>query len=234
VELWTKCIIIEDDELALKLIQSNLRALGINSDMYTFTSVVEAMKHVRFEPADLLLLDVGLPGINGIEFAKSLSIRPNIVIITSERDYAFDAFQIDVIDYILKPVDQSKLLRSLTKVNEVLRKRKKGLNQSSQKVFIRHKGQYVSVASDSILWVEAQGDYATIQTTDKRYTIKKTLTNIEGQLMSENFMRVHRSFIVNMDAVDKIDEGNLIIQNTLIPVSRARKAEVLNYFKLLD
>jgi len=234
VELWTKCIIIEDDELALKLIQSNLRALGVNSKIYTFTSVIEAMKHVTFEPTDLLFLDIGLPGMSGIEFAKSLSIRPNIVIITSERDYAFDAFQIDVIDYILKPVDQSKLLRSLTKVNEVLRKKQRGLHQSSQKVFIRHKRQHVSVASDSILWVEAQGDYATIQTTDKRYTIKKTLTNMEGQLMSENFMRVHRSFIVNMDTVDKIDECNLIIQNTLIPVSRARKAEVLNYFKLLD
>jgi len=234
MEMWTKCIIIEDDELALKLIQSNLRALGVNSKIYTFTSVIEAMKHVTFEPTDLLFLDIGLPGMSGIEFAKSMSIRPNIVIITSARDYAFDAFQIDVIDYILKPVDQSKLLRSLTKVNEVLRKRQKGLNQSSQKVFIRHKGQHVSVASDSILWVEAQGDYATIQTTDKRYTIKKTLTNMEWQLMSENFMRVHRSFIVNMDTVDKIDEGNLIIQNTLIPVSRARKAEVLNYFKLLD
>lgn len=234
MKLWAKCIIIEDDELALKLIQSNLQVLGITSEVYAFTSVVDAIRRISFEPKDLLFLDVGLPGINGIDFAKSLSVKPKIVVITSERDHAFDAYQLDVIDYILKPVDQAKLLRSLNKVNEVIRNSQNSLGSEDGKVFIRHNGQHVSVESSDILWIEAQGDYATIHTTSKRYTVKKTLTSMEEQLPATIFKRVHRSYMVNMAKVDKIDEGNLIMGETLIPVSRARKTEVLSFFKLLD
>lgn len=234
MKLWSRCIIIEDDELALKLIQSNLQLLGVTSEVYAFTSVVDAISRVSFEAKDLLFLDVGLPRINGIDFAKSLSIKPKIVVITSERDHAFDAYQLDVIDYILKPIDQAKLLRSLNKVNEVIRNSQNSLSSEDGKVFIRHNGKYVSVESSDILWIEAQGDYATIHTTSKRYTVKKTLTSLEEQLPATNFKRVHRSYMVNMAKVDKIDEGNLIMGEKLIPVSRARKTEVLSFFKLLD
>ena len=234
MKLWSRCIIIEDDELALKLIQSNLQVLGVTSEVYAFTSVVDAISRVSFEAKDLLFLDVGLPRINGIDFAKSLSIKPKIVVITSERDHAFDAYQLDVIDYILKPIDQAKLLRSLNKVNEVIRNSQNSLSSEDGKVFIRHNGKYVSVESSDILWIEAQGDYATIHTTSKRYTVKKTLTSLEEQLPATNFKRVHRSYMVNMAKVDKIDEGNLIMGEKLIPVSRARKTEVLSFFKLLD
>ncbi len=234
MKLWSRCIIIEDDELALKLIQSNLQVLGVTSEVYAFTSVVDAISRVSFEAKDLLFLDVGLPRINGIDFAKSLSIKPKIVVITSERDHAFDAYQLDVIDYILKPIDQAKLLRSLNKVNEVIRNSQNSLSSEDGKVFIRHNGKYVSVESSDILWIEAKGDYATIHTTSKRYTVKKTLTSLEEQLPATNFKRVHRSYMVNMAKVDKIDEGNLIMGEKLIPVSRARKTEVLSFFKLLD
>jgi len=234
VKLWSRCIIIEDDELALKLIQSNLQLLGVTSEVYAFTSVVDAISRVSFEAKDLLFLDVGLPRINGIDFAKSLSIKPKIVVITSERDHAFDAYQLDVIDYILKPIDQAKLLRSLNKVNEVIRNSQNSLSSEDGKFFIRHNGKYVSVESSDILWIAAQGDYATIHTTSKRYTVKKTLTSLEEQLPATNFKRVHRSYMVNMAKVDKIDEGNLIMGEKLIPVSRARKTEVLSFFKLLD
>lgn len=108
------------------------------------------------------------------------------------------------------------------------------ISSEDGKVFIRHKSQHVSVERSDILWIEAQGDYATIHTTSSRYTVKKTLTSLEEQLPATNFKRVHRSYIVNMAKVDKIDEGNLISGDMLIPVSRAKKTEVLSFFKLLD
>lgn len=228
-----RCIIIEDDGLALSMLKSLLSSVGYKGEILGFLSVKQTLSSITIQPTDLLFLDVGLPEINGLDFVRTLSVTPMVIIITSDKKFAYDAFELNALDYILKPVTKLKLLNSLNKV-KLIQNPLLFSNKNTNRIYLRHNGQHVAVEINKILYVEAMGDYVKIHTPDKRYAIKRTLTFVENELEGKHFLRIHRSYLINLDQVNKIDEGGVIIEKTLIPISRKKRSVLLQHFNIID
>lgn len=184
---------------------------------------------------DLIFLDVEMPEISGMELLQALIYKPAVIIISSNPKYAIDAFQFSVVDYLLKPVnDYGRFLKAVTKVSSHLKNEMPGSEITSEHhLFVRIDSVLHKIAIEDILWIEAFGDYIKIQTKDKLLTIYGTLKKIEERLPTAKFVRVHRSFIVNLEKINNIDSSNLIIDKKIIPISETHKAQLLAKIKIL-
>lgn len=192
-------------------------------------SAPDAYSKIVSHEIDLLLLDIEMPGMSGIELVKSLgNKKPLIIFTTSQRDYAADAFDLNVVDFVTKPVTPARFLQSITKAKEIFHKTgmvKPG--KEDEFIFIRDSNVVRRIKLADILYLEAMGDYVKIYLTTQTYSIHSTLKSVEDKLPSGTFIRVHRSFIINISKIDTIEGGTLVIHNNLVPVSDAYRS-ILN------
>lgn len=207
-----KYLIVDDNKLArmaLKQIASGINELELVAECQ---SAIEAYNILASEPIDLILLDIEMPEVTGLEFAKTL-IEKNALIIftTGKTEYAIDAFNTNVVDYIVKPVSLSRLLTAVQKAKEVIAKRTSKDNVSLNFFFLKDKGALKKLIIDDILFFEAMGDYVKIHTSEKTYAIHSTMKKIEEKLNEELFVRVHRSTIVALKHIERIEDGEIII-----------------------
>jgi DNA-binding LytR/AlgR family response regulator len=229
-----KCILLEDEELAAKSlikILSGIESIEIKGHYF---NPVDAQNKVDFSDIDLIFLDVEMPEISGLDFIKSLSNPPRVIVTTSRSDFAIGAFEINAVDFILKPVTVSAVLSALQKY-DVLENPEVGetLSSEAESIFIKVDTNLVRLKFDDILWMEALGDYVGFHTSEKRYVVKVTLAYIEKRIAKKNFTRVHRSFMVNTDKIKMIDDSSLVINNKLIPISRGSRAGLMESINLL-
>jgi|AntRauTorckE5430_2_1112549.scaffolds.fasta_scaffold01643_5 DNA-binding LytR/AlgR family response regulator len=236
-----KCILLEDEELAAKSLIKILSEIDKIELQGHYLNPMEAQNEADLDDTDLIFLDLELPNpdletpkMTGLDFIKSLRNPPRVIVTTSRSDFAIGAFEINAVDFILKPVTVSAVLSALQKFNE-LENPEVGekLSPEAQSIFIKVDANLVNLKFDNILWMEALGDYVGFHTSEKRYVVKVTLAYIDQRIAKRNFTRVHRSFMVNTDKIKMIDDSSLVIKDKLIPISRGSRSGLMDSINLL-
>ncbi|AWX45172.1 putative response regulatory protein [Flagellimonas maritima] len=215
------CIVIDDEPLATEGLERYIRKTPFLEFICSFNSAKQARAFLQKNQVDLLLLDIQMPEMNGIELLKSLKNAPRVIFTTAFRKYAFEGFQLDAVDYLLKPIDYSRFLKSINKVFSL------GGNQRSEEaIFIKCDGIIAKILTKDILFAETAKDYVIIHTLEKKYMSLFSLKQLENYVPPNQFYRVHRSYLVNLTKVDKIEGSLLHIGPHKISCSKTTKDNV--------
>lgn len=220
-----KTIVVDDDKFQLEIISSFVKNTQFLSLEGTYKNPLEGLDAIIGINPDLLLLDIEMPELSGFDLIKSLKKVPQTIIITGKKDYAAEAFELDVLDYLVKPIDDySRFLKAVNKARKNFIPTDEKVGES---IYVRDESLLVSIKTKDILYFEAYGDYVKIGTEKKVYVIHSTLSKIETRL-NDDFVRVHRSFIVRLDKIQNIDQGNLQVGEKIIPVSQSMRPKLMS------
>lgn len=230
------CLVIDDEPVARKGLAGYVRQTPFLQLVGTCNSAIEANEILREQPVDLLFLDIQMPDLTGTEFLRSLENPPGVIFTTAYREYAIEGFELNALDYLVKPISFQRFLKSANKARahfELLRRPAKNEKptEATDHFFIKSDGQFIKIMLDEVFYFESEKDYVFIYTKKKRYMALLSLKQLEVELPSERFVRVHRSFLVPLDKVEKMDNHKLVINGARIPVSRSLQDEV--YEKLI-
>ncbi len=224
------CIIIDDDKVAQKAIEFLINKTNSLCLIGTFENPNKALEILTTEKIDLIFLDIEMPEISGIDFLKNFGDLPQIIVCSSKKEYAVDAFEYNVTDYLVKPINYERFTKALNRVKEEQESFK---NNTEDTFFIKNKGTYVNVSAKEIIYFEALSDYVCVYTKTNRYIISSTMRAIESKLLKKEFIRVHRSFIIRIDKIKTIEDGFVLLGDKSIPVSKSHKKELLNQLNFL-
>ena len=233
------CIIVDDDKFSTKIIEDFAeRTEGLNL-LGSFSNGVDAinmLNNPNSEVVDLIFLDIEMPEMSGIEFLKALNVIPQIIIYSSEEKYALESYEYDVTDYLLKPVQYGRFIKSVGKARERIEKKESPIKQSTE-IFIKNNSSLVRVKYEDILWIEALENYVVINTFKEKYTIHFTMKSISDKMPTNRFIRVHRSFIVNFSRINSIEDNMIIIKaesgSKLIPIGKSYRDKLMNDINLI-
>jgi len=229
------CIIVDDNKLArmaMKKLVEQIKDLKLVAEC---ENAVDAYNIINKDSIDVLLLDIEMPGTTGIELTRNLGKKsPFIIFTTAKKDYAVEAFELNVVDYLVKPVDPARFMQAIEKVRQAMQSDEEKLEVKDREfVFVKDSGVLKKVTIDEILYLEAMGDYVKIFTPQKFHIVHATLKSIEEKLPATKFMRVHRSYIVSINKIDYIEEGTINIKGTAVPVADAYRAGLNSRLNLL-
>ena len=214
-----RTVIVDDDELSIKVLEKMVQTTNHLQHLGSARGAIEASTILTNNYVDIVLLDIEMPDMSGLQFINTLRQRPEIILVTSQRDYAIDAFEYEVTDYLLKPVPFQRFIKAINRASENLQNTKSNSlssspsNQSVESkpnpttIFIKERNQFTRIEKDQIQYVEASGDYVNIHTAKRMYTIHSTMKAMEQKLKDEQFLRVHRSYIVNTNQIESFDEN---------------------------
>jgi len=224
------CIIVDDDKLSREVIKT----LVEKTEMLTLVGIaqdgMEASNLLNKYKAHIIFLDIEMPVMSGLELVKSLKEPPQIILITSQQEYAVEAFEYDVTDYLLKPVNSQRFLKSINRAKESIEAAQKANSTSpleDQTIFIKENSQFSRLDTNKILYVEAYRDYVNIYTTEKKYTVHTTMKNIDQKLDEAHFMRIHRSYIVQLSKIDSIDENIVFVNQKMLPIGSSFRDKLM-------
>ncbi|GAB3035339.1 LytR/AlgR family response regulator transcription factor [Spirosoma pulveris] len=224
------CIIVEDEVMSRKALQrlceqhNSLHLSGI------FDNARSALDFLAAQTVDLIWLDVEMPGLSGFDLLEQLPSIPYVILTTSKIEYAFEAFQYNVTDYLKKPLTLPRFNLAVEKVLELNARSK--ASDGRKEIYIKTDGRYIRLPFDSIAYIENIGDYVKIFTATQTHIVYTTMKYLEEKL-GVQFLRVHRSYIVHLDKIVDIQDNTLVINNKVIPISRANKPELMNRLNLL-
>ena len=230
-----KCVIIDDEPLARELIKSYVdKTPGISLEG-CFESAAEAVKTVLGGNIDLVFLDINMPTLNGIEFAALIPSQTRIIYITAYENYALQGFKVNALDYLLKPVSYQEFVKSVGKAFEwqAMRKAYESSSKSSPEMLtVRADYRLVQMKLDTIKYIEVQKDRVIFYRSEgEPVSSLMSLSELEEILPSDQFMRVHRSFIVNLNQIEVVERNRIVFGKTYIPVSESKKDEFLSRLK---
>jgi len=216
-------LIIDDNKIARTTTRQLAARVSDLTIIAECSSAMDAYNLLLTQPVDLLLLDIEMPGMTGLELSKNLvNKRPVIIFITSKREYAADAFDLNVADYIVKPLTGSRFIQAIDKARDILESNREEVKiKEDEFIFIRDSNIVRRLKLDKILYAEAMGDYVKLYTPEKFYAVHTTLKAAEERLPASNFLRVHRSYMVAIDKIDRVESGVLIVNGKPIPVADA-------------
>ena len=227
------CAIIDDEPLAAELLASYAQKTTFLELVGTYNSAIEAMKVIRTTPVDLLFLDIQMPELSGLEFATILSPKTMIVFTTAFDRYAVESYKVNAIDYLLKPIAYDAFLHSANKALQMLETRSTQKSVKSEERFFYVKSEYklIRILIDDILYIEGLKDYVKIRLAAPQKSVNclMNMKALEDYLPQQDFMRVHRSYIVNLKRVEAIDRLRIVIGDTFIPISDTYKDAVTQF-----
>lgn len=199
------------------------------------SNAMEAYNLLSSQPIDVLFLDIEMPEMSGLELTRHLgNKRPVIIFTSAKKEYAVDAFELNVADYIVKPVTVSRFLQAIEKAREIYHSNKGQVSvEEKEFIFIRDNGILKRLLIDDIHFLEAMGDYVKVFTREKFHAIHVTLRNVEEKLPPNKFLRVHRSFIVALNKIEKIEDGVIVINNKTVPVADAYRSSLNKRLNIL-
>ncbi len=232
------CIVVDDNKMArtaIKLLIAQVDFLHLKQECAT---PVEAFNYLQTEEVDLVFLDVEMPGMTGIELVKNLERRPIIILITSKKDYAVEAFELNVADYIIKPVNLARFTMAVSKAKELF-DNKDHVVEANEKdkdyIFVRANSILTKIQLTDIIYIQALGDYVNIYTgeKDKRFTIHCTLKSMEEKLPATKFYRLHRSYLVALDHIDTVEDNTAYVGKNYLPIGEQFKKDLLKKLNLV-
>jgi DNA-binding LytR/AlgR family response regulator len=219
-------LIIDDEPSSQRIIKNFMQEYEQFMLIGTCKNAVEAIKAMNTENIDLLFLDINMPELTGLEMLKSIKNPPLTVITTAYRDYAFESYELDVIDYLHKPFSKDRFDKSVQKVIHYLQKDATKTNQSTKDYFfIKTDKKQIRLNFSEVLYIESLGDYCKLHTENGSYITHNTLKNLESSL-SEDFSRVHKSYIVNISKIDYIEGNYIKIRNDEVPIGQSFRQNI--------
>ncbi|MDY8137995.1 LytTR family DNA-binding domain-containing protein [Aquimarina sp. 2201CG5-10] len=223
-----QCLLIDDEPLAIKIIEKHLESFDNFEIVHSCTNAIDAFNIIAENPIDLIFLDINMPKLNGIEFIKNLDNPPYIIITTGYHEYAVEGFELDVVDYLIKPVSLKRLMKSLNKVSRLISRQ----YQPSQDYhsfqyldiedhfFVKVNKKMVKIYFGDILYIESLKDYVSIKTVYEDYITHYNLSAITKLLPVDKFMRIHRSYTIALHKVKAIDGNSIEMDTKMIPIGR--------------
>ena len=231
------CIVVDDSKIARAAIKPLIAQFDFLKLVQECETPVEAFAYLKKEPVDLIFLDVEMPGMTGLELVKNLENPPMVILITSKKEYAAEAFDLNVVDYLVKPLTLPRFMVAVNKAKELFEKKepKQVINDAKSKdyIFVRSGGILIKIKIDSIQYIQAIGDYVNIYTTEKRYTVHITLKNIEEKLPADKFFRLHRSYLVALNHIDNIEENSAYTGKHPLPIAGQFKKDLLRRLNMI-
>lgn len=221
------CLIVDDDRMSKIALEKLCEKIDNLTVAGTCPNGLEALEFLSKNTIDFLFLDVEMAGLSGLELIQSSEQLPLIVFISSKKEYAADAFDFKelVVDYITKPATLPRVLKAIQRVKQKLKTRAPLIVKDY--IFIKADGRLIRVSLKNLLYVENVGDYVLFQTVDGKFLTHATLKNIAEKLQHPDFMKVHRSFIVNLSKIVNIEDNSVLINKKVIPISRAHRNQLL-------
>jgi len=234
------CIIIDDEATARAIISqlcSNVDSLNVLEE---FPNAIQAIKFLNQNPVDLIFLDIHMPEFTGFDFIETIKNPPKIILTTSDANFAIQAFEYEcIVDYLVKPITLERFQKAIQKAESVLTKvaepivSEKEVATSGNHLYINIDRRLIKIDIPSIYLIEAKGDYIQVKTEDKNYTVHSTLKKIHEKLPEDLFLKVHRSFIINIKKIVDIEDNSVLIKKDVIPVSRSNRPELMKRLNLL-
>jgi DNA-binding LytR/AlgR family response regulator len=222
------CIIVEDEPIARKGLQSFAARFPFLAVNHAVADAKAARDIISNEQVDLMFLDINMPEITGLELLRQLSHPPITIIITAYPEHALEGFELDVIDYILKPVSFDRFTKAVHKAKEFLESRNAIHGKDEEYFFIKEGPRIEKINTSDILLIESLQNYSAIYTPTRKYMALLSLKALEEHLPPGRFMKVHKSFIVNIAKIDSIEGDEIIIGTHRVPISRSNKETVVN------
>jgi len=227
------CLIVDDEQLARRLLQEFVTKVPMLELAGMCKNPLEAMEVLNSKRIDIMFLDIQMPEITGVEFMKSLQHKPATIFTTAYSEYALEGYQLDVIDYLVKPFPLDRFIKAVNKAIDFI-DLKKSANKKDQKksmdsnhLLLRADHKIYKVALEDIQYIEGLKEYVSYYTNEKRIIVLQSLKSIEESLPSDKFIRVHRSYIVPIDKIKTLDGNQVQIGDKLIPIGRSYKEDVL-------
>lgn len=214
-----KAIAIDDEPIALEIIRSHATKVPYLELKAVFTDAFKALDYLQKESIDLIFLDIKMPDISGIEFFNSLSQKPLLIFTTAYAEHAATSFEMDAVDYLLKPFSLARFLKGCNKAYELYNFRNSAATVDY--IFIKTGYEQVKVLFEEILYLEAAGNYVTFVLRDKSILSRSTFVEVANLLPAEKFVRIHRSFIVGLNKIDKAEKNQVTINGVKIPIGEA-------------
>ncbi len=227
-----KCIIIEDQPPAQRILKKFIEDIGTLQLMAVFSDALQAMEFLKSEPVDLMFLDIHLPKITGLDFLKTLPNPPHVILTTAFSEYALESYDLNVVDYLLKPFSFQRFLKAVAKVpikkNDELKVHTELVEQQLGYMYIKSGHEHIKIQLDQILHIHSDSDYTEVVTPAKKYLSNESLRYWLESLSNTQFIRVHKSYIINTDKIEKIMGNQIYLNGGLrIPIGRAFKEHFL-------
>jgi two-component system, LytTR family, response regulator LytT len=227
----TKCLIVDDEQIAQQIVEQYILQTPGLTLIAKCRNALEAFAQLQQHSIDLIFLDIEMPLINGLTFLKTLTIRPKIIFTTAYPDYAVQAFDLDVVDYLLKPFSYERFQKAITKFKELVPPLPKSGSDEGH-LLIKEKGGLLKIPYNKIIFIKASKDYVKIITDDQQYLGSFTMKSLEDMLPRDKFVRVHKSFIVALERVKMIKADKIILEeNHSLPLSINYKENLLALFR---
>lgn len=232
----TRCLIIDDEPLAIKLIRTHLNKLDSFEIAGECSNALKAIEFLKKEKIDLMFLDINMPEITGLEFLKSIPNPPYVIITTAYREYAIEGYDLDVVDFLLKPISFERFLKAINRYcNRTRLSADDGDKVADQKekkqVYIQDGKNIYKLQYEDILYFEGYGEYVKVITTGKTYMVRESLTEFEQKLSVDSFLRIHKSFIVNLNKITGFSTIHVLLKDIEIPIGRIYREKVVGILK---
>ncbi|MCI4670016.1 MAG: LytTR family DNA-binding domain-containing protein [Bacteroidia bacterium] len=233
-----RCLIVDDEPLALDVLEAYIERLDDLELVARLDNAVEAFNFLQKEEVDLLFLDIQMPKLTGIDLLKNISDPPQVIFTTAYRDYALQGYELNVVDYLLKPISFDRFLKAVNKVIQNQGKsddtepepsgpKQEPLNYQDAYIYLKSDKKMVKVPLAEILYIESLKDYIRVFTAEKNVTAYQRISYMEEKLPSDKFARIHRSFIINLDQIDAYNTSIVEVAGKEIPIGRNYRQEVL-------
>lgn len=229
-----RCLVVDDDPFSVQVVLNCIANTPFLTAAGSFTNPVEAAENLRTNPVDLLFLDVEMPVLSGLDLLRTLQHPPLVVLITSSKDYAVEAFEQAVVDYLVKPVSYPRFLQASQKALEMAERAAATASDAIETVapdadytFVKVDNKLVRVNFDDVRYVEALGDYVHVVTGQSKLIVYSTMKAVEEKFPASRFVRVHRSFIVNFNRIQALEDSAVVVEGKHIPVGQTYLREVM-------
>lgn len=227
-----KCIVVDDEPIAREILENHLLKIEAVTVVATCKNAIEAFNQINSNQVDLIFLDINMPEISGLSFAKSISNNIKVIFTTAYREYAVDGFNLQAVDYLLKPISFERLSQAVNKylgenTSNIIETTSEIINEKSDFIFVRSDRKMVKINFSEINYVESFSDYIKFHLIDKIIVTRETISSIEAKLPKTDFLRIHRSYIVSILQIDSFTNEFVEIHKKALPISRSYKKDVL-------
>ena len=231
--LTLNCLVVNDDSLSRNILEDLINDTTSLNLAASCQDPIQAFNFLKEQQVDLLFLDIEMPKMDGMEMLRNLNPLPQVILVTSHTEYAVESYEYDVTDFIKKPITPARFLKAIDKVYKRLSTEETKITTKGDTIFIKSDSRLVQINTNKIFWIEALGNYMRVITEDGKYTILSTMKDVASKLPSDEFVRVHRSFIVRVDKIKSIEDNYIIIDEKQINIGKAYKDGLNKFLNLL-
>ncbi|MGB0525795.1 MAG: LytR/AlgR family response regulator transcription factor [Flammeovirgaceae bacterium] len=228
-----KCLVVDDEEFSREVVKqfiSRTDSLELHGECF---NAEDAFVELRKGQTDIVFLDVEMPGMSGIDLVKQLEVIPQVIMITSRQEYAVDAFNHSLTDYLVKPINYPRFLKAVDKAKQNITNNKSIIDTQKNDIYVKADSKIVRLQLSNILFIEALSDYVIINTPEKKLIVHSTMKGMERKLPATDFIRVHRSYIVNVKKIDTIEDMTIIMPTKNIPIGASYKNKFMERLNFL-